>query len=143
LYQTLFAAAASQTRTEPDATEIPPLGFAVGQLAGIYILAQNSQGLVVVDMHAAHERIVYEQLKRALDGAEIPVQPLLVPVTFTADAIDVATVEEHGPALRAMGFDIGTLGPRALAVRAVPALLQDADARQLAQDVLREMREYG
>jgi DNA mismatch repair protein MutL len=126
-----------------SASEVPPLGFAVGQLAGIYILAQNSAGLVVVDMHAAHERIVYERLKRALDDATVPVQPLLMPVTFTADAIDVATVEDHGAALHAIGFDIGALGPAALAVRAVPALLQDADAKRLAQDVLREMREYG
>ena len=124
-------------------SEVPPLGFAIGQLAGIYILAQNSAGLVVVDMHAAHERIVYERLKRALDDATVPVQPLLMPVTFTADAIDVATVEDHGAALQAIGFDIGALGPSALAVRAVPALLQDADAKRLAQDVLREMREYG
>jgi DNA mismatch repair protein MutL len=154
LYQTLFAAsrpagesstAASRPGGEPSraASEVPPLGFAVGQLAGIYILAQNSAGLVVVDMHAAHERIVYERLKRALDDATVPVQPLLMPVTFTADAIDVATVEDHGAALHAIGFDIGALGPAALAVRAVPALLQDADAKRLAQDVLREMREYG
>jgi DNA mismatch repair protein MutL len=162
LYQTLFAAsrpdelstaasggeffaAASRFGGESamSASEVPPLGFAVGQLAGIYILAQNSAGLVVVDMHAAHERIVYERLKRALDDATVPVQPLLMPVTFTADAIDVATVEDHGAALHAIGFDIGALGPAALAVRAVPALLQDADAKRLAQDVLREMREYG
>jgi DNA mismatch repair protein MutL len=154
LYQTLFAAsrpagesstAASRPGGEPSraASEVPPLGFAVGELAGIYILAQNSAGLVVVDMHAAHERIVYERLKRALDDATVPVQPLLMPVTFTADAIDVATVEDHGAALHAIGFDIGALGPAALAVRAVPALLQDADAKRLAQDVLREMREYG
>ncbi len=142
LYQTLFGAARS-AEAAPEAAEIPPLGFAVGQLAGIYILAQNRAGLVVVDMHAAHERIVYERLKRALDERAVPVQPLLVPVTFPADAIDVAAVEEHAEALGTLGFDIGVLGPAALAVRAVPALLQDADARRLAQDVLREMREYG
>jgi DNA mismatch repair protein MutL len=154
LYQTLFAAGRSGGESSTatgrlggesfmPASEVPPLGFAVGQLAGIYILAQNSAGLVVVDMHAAHERIVYERLKRALDDATVPVQPLLMPVTFTADAIDVATVEDHGAALHAIGFDIGALGPGSLAVRAVPALLQDADAKRLAQDVLREMREYG
>jgi DNA mismatch repair protein MutL len=142
LYQTLFAAGRLGGGSAA-ASEIPPLGFALGQLAGIYILAQNSAGLVVVDMHAAHERIVYERLKRALDDATVPVQPLLMPVTFAADAIDVATVEDHCAALHAIGFDIGALGPSALAVRAVPALLQDADAKRLAQDVLREMREYG
>ncbi|MGH8666507.1 MAG: DNA mismatch repair endonuclease MutL [Burkholderiales bacterium] len=143
LYQTLFAASRSANESAGAASEVPPLGFALGQLAGIYILAQNSAGLVVVDMHAAHERIVYERLKRALDDATVPVQPLLMPVTFAADAVDVATVEDHGAALHAIGFDIGALGPAALAVRAVPALLQDADAKRLAQDVLREMREYG
>jgi DNA mismatch repair protein MutL len=143
LYETLFGGASRMPAAAADATELPPLGFAVGQLAGVYILAQNRAGLVVVDMHAAHERIVYEQLKRALDDAAVPVQPLLVPVTFTADPVDVATVEEHAGALRTIGFDIGALGPATLAVRAVPALLQDADAKQLAQDVLREMREYG
>jgi DNA mismatch repair protein MutL len=146
VYETLFAAGAV-TRADASngvaAAELPPLGFAVGQLAGIYILAQNSAGLVVVDMHAAHERIVYERLKRALDAAAVPVQALLMPVTFAAAAIDVATVEEHGSELRTIGFDIGVLGPGALAVRAVPALLHDADAKKLAQDVLREMREYG
>jgi DNA mismatch repair protein MutL len=145
LYETLFAAGAvaGTNASSAPALELPPLGFAVGQLAGIYILAQNSAGLVVVDMHAAHERIVYERLKHALDAAAVPVQALLVPVTFAAGAIDVATVEEHGTELHALGFDIGVLGPAALAVRAVPALLHDADAKKLAQDVLREMREYG
>ena len=143
-YRALFAGVARSDSEAPRTdTGIPPLGFAVGQLAGIYILAQNQTGLVVVDMHAAHERIVYERLKRALDEATVPVQPLLVPVTFTANPLDVATVEEEGETLHALGFDIGVLGPTALAVRAVPALLQDADARRLAQDVLRELREYG
>ncbi|MCC7082154.1 MAG: DNA mismatch repair endonuclease MutL [Burkholderiales bacterium] len=143
LYQTLFAASLRAGEPAEVESDVPPLGFALAQLAGIYILAQNSVGLVVVDMHAAHERIVYERLKRALDGAAVPVQPLLVPVTFVADAVDVATVEDHGAALHALGFDIGALGPAALAVRAVPALLQDANAKRLAQDVLREMREFG
>jgi DNA mismatch repair protein MutL len=143
LYQTLFAATARDCAEAAATGEVPPLGFALGQLAGIYILAQNSAGLVVVDMHAAHERIVYERLKRALDAQAVPVQPLLMPVTFVADALDVATVEEHGATLESVGFDIGVLGPAALAVRAVPALLHDADAKGLAQDVLRQMREYG
>jgi DNA mismatch repair protein MutL len=144
-YQALFAAArpGGDAEAPAPAAEVPPLGFAVGQLAGVYILAQNSAGLVVVDMHAAHERIVYERLKRALDEAAVPVQPLLMPVTFAADPIDVATVEDHGSALHAIGFDINAMGPAAVAVRAVPALLQDADAKRLAQDVLREMREFG
>lgn len=120
-----------------------PLGFALAQLHGIYVLAQNSKGLVVVDMHAAHERILYEQLKNALDENSMFVQPLLIPVTFYADAIEVGTAEEHQETLSALGFDIAVMSPTTLAVRAVPALLKNADAQTLARDVLRDVREYG
>jgi len=124
-----------------------PLGFALAQLHGIYILAQNSKGLVLVDMHAAHERILYEQLKNALDaqiaGSDMQIQTLLIPVTFYADAIEVGTVQEHGDTLRTLGFDIAVLSPTTLAVRAVPALLKNADAQTLARDVLRDVREFG
>jgi len=125
-----------------DAEEAP-LGFALAQLGGVYVLAQNRHGLVIVDMHAAHERIMYEKLKGALDKREIPMQPLLVPVTFPAQPLDVSTVEEHGAVLRTIGFDIAAASSSSLIVRAVPALLADADARRLASDVLRELREYG
>jgi DNA mismatch repair protein MutL len=121
----------------------PPLGFALAQLSGIYILAQNEHGLVIVDMHAAHERLLYEKLKQALDRREIPMQPLLVPATFAADALDVATAEENQEVLRRIGFDIAPASPTALVVRGIPALLQDADAQQLARDVLGEVREFG
>jgi DNA mismatch repair protein MutL len=94
-------------------------------------------------MHAAHERILYERLKGALDACEIPMQPLLVPVTFPAEALDVATVEEHAEVLRAIGFDIAAASPASLIVRAVPALLADANVSVLASDVLRELRESG
>jgi len=124
-----------------------PLGFALAQLHGIYILAQNNKGLVLVDMHAAHERILYEQLKTALDsrvaGEEMQVQPLLIPVTFYADAIEVGTASEHQETLQALGFDIATLSPTTLAVRSVPVLLKNADAQTLARDVLRDVREFG
>src|SRR5262249_22254384 len=124
-----------------------PLGFALAQLHGIYILAQNSKGLVLVDMHAAHERILYEQLKNALDaqidGTEMSVQNLLIPVTFYADAVEVGTVQEHGDTLKTLGFDIAVMSPTTLAVRAVPALLKNADAQTLARDVIRDVREYG
>jgi DNA mismatch repair protein MutL len=124
-----------------------PLGFALAQLHGIYVLAQNAKGLVLVDMHAAHERILYEQLKTALDsrvaGEEMQVQPLLIPVTFYADAIEVGTAQEHQETLQALGFDIATLSPTTLAVRSVPVLLKNADAQTLARDVLRDVREFG
>jgi DNA mismatch repair protein MutL len=146
-YETLFGRN-PQPASSPDAGasaegEIPILGFALGQLQGIYILAQNLRGLVVVDMHAAHERIVYEKLKRALDARAIPMQPLLIPVTFHAERIEVAAVEEHGGILRELGFDLAALSPTTLAVRAVPAMLQDADAADLARSLLRDLREFG
>jgi DNA mismatch repair protein MutL len=140
-YETLFSRPAPPPAA-PESDEAP-LGYALAQLAGVYVLAQNRHGLVIVDMHAAHERILYEKLKDLLDRREIPMQPLLVPVTLSADALDVATVEEHSEVLRTIGFDIAAASPRSLIVRALPAPLADADARQLAADVLREIRETG
>jgi len=140
-YETLFRQ--PQPAAPLPETEEAPLGFALAQLSGVYVLAQNRHGLVIVDMHAAHERIQYEKLKEALDRHEIPMQPLLVPVTFSSEALDVATVEEHAEVLRTIGFDIAAASPTSLIVRAVPALLADADPRRLASDVLREVREYG
>ncbi|MGI4937826.1 MAG: DNA mismatch repair endonuclease MutL [Janthinobacterium lividum] len=124
-------------------TEEFPLGFALAQLHGIFVLAQNKAGLVLVDMHAAHERILYEQFKNALDADALQVQPLLIPVTFYADPVEVGTVEESHDVLQTLGFDIGVLSPTTLAVRAIPALLRNADAQSLARDVLRDVREYG
>lgn len=124
-----------------------PLGFAVAQIHGVYVLAQNAQGLVVVDMHAAHERIMYEKLKNALDSQAVAMQPLLLPVSFHADKLEVATVQEaqnaNDSSLQQLGFDIAVLSPTTLAIRAVPALLQQADVVQLARDVLHDLREYG
>ena len=143
-YDTLFGSrpATPVAGEAPDGAS-PPLGFALGQLSGIYILAQNEQGLVIVDMHAAHERIMYEKLKQALDRHEIPMQPLLVPAVFSAEALDVATAEESQDVLRQIGFDIAPASPTTLMVRAIPAMLADADAAHLARDVLAEVREFG
>jgi DNA mismatch repair protein MutL len=126
-----------------DSSDAPPLGFALAQLHGTYILAQNRDGLILVDMHAAHERIVYEKLKAALDSRAMNTQKLLIPSTFHADRVDVATVEEHGSTLNLLGFDVAAISPFALAVRAVPSMLADADAAELARAVLRDIREYG
>ncbi len=130
------------TNIEPAQEEIPPLGFALGQLMGIYILAQNNQGLIIVDMHAAHERVVYEKLKSAFDNHTLSMQPLLIPVTFQGDGLDVATAEENKEILSELGFEIAILSPTTLAVRAVPAMLKDADVVKLARDLLSELREF-
>ncbi|MDO9011596.1 MAG: DNA mismatch repair endonuclease MutL [Gallionella sp.] len=121
----------------------PPLGFALAQLSGVYILAQNAQGLIVVDMHAAHERIVYEKLKTSMDAEQIATQPLLIPVCFQADTLDVATVETEQAALDRLGFNIAPLSPTTLAVRAMPALLKQGEAEAAAREVLHELREFG
>jgi len=154
-YGALFAGSPSPiTQVQPYvasaeamAREEYPLGFALAQLHGIYILAQNTKGLVLVDMHAAHERILYEQLKNALQaqvsGQDMQIQALLIPVTFYADAIEVSTANENQDTLKALGFDIAALSPTTLAVRSVPTLLKNADAQTLARDVLRDVREYG
>ena len=120
-----------------------PLGFALGQLSGIYILAQNQHGLIVVDMHAAHERIVYEKLKTAFDRQQMPTQPLLIPVTFSADTLDVATAEEEQEALHKLGFEIAPISTNTLAVRAMPAMLKQSHAEAAAREVLHELREFG
>jgi DNA mismatch repair protein MutL len=126
-----------------DATDLPPLGYALAQLAGLYVLAQNEKGLVVVDMHAAHERIVYERLKTALEMRRVASQPLLIPVVFAATALEMSTAEEAGGALADLGFEIAPVSPTHLAVRALPVLLKEADAETLAREVLKDIREFG
>ena len=133
--------AASENAPADDAA--PPLGYALAQLHGIYILAQNAQGLALIDMHAAHERILYEKLKAAFDGRAVATQALLIPAVFNADALDVAAAEEHAEALRTLGFDLAPMGPTQLAVRAVPALLQAGDPAALARALLAELRDHG
>jgi DNA mismatch repair protein MutL len=144
-YARLFGARENVPRDGPDlpATgDAQPLGFALAQLHGVYVLAQNRAGLVLVDMHAAHERIVYERMKAAHDG-RVPVQPLLVPATFAATPLEMAAAEEHAGALDTLGFAISPLGPSSLAVRGIPAPLADADAATLARAVLADLREFG
>jgi len=126
-----------------------PLGRALAQLHGVYILAQNAQGLVIVDMHAAHERIVYERLKAQMDargqsGANqgVTSQPLLIPASFAASAQEVATTDGAAQTLEELGMEISVLSPRTLAVRAVPAALFQADPVELARSLLAELAQY-
>lgn len=120
-----------------------PLGFALGQLSGIYILAQNREGLVVVDMHAAHERIVYEKLKSAMNARQVAMQPLLIPATFVSTPPESETAQANQHLLLEIGFDIAPLSPTTLVVRAIPALLKGADATALAHAVLHDIGEFG
>ena len=129
--------------TAPAAGVGPPLGYALAQLHGVYILAQNEAGLVLVDMHAAHERIVYEGLKATLAAGRVESQQLLVPAAFRADALDVALAEEHRETLERLGLELAAAGPNELAVRAAPLLLSGGDIAGLARAVLREIREFG
>jgi DNA mismatch repair protein MutL len=141
------SASSSVPDTVPAALDDAGLGFALAQLHGIYILAQNARGLVLVDMHAAHERILYERLKNGLDAGQVAVQRLLIPVTLRADAREVGTAEESADVLAALGFDIAVLSPTTLVVRALPALLaanDDAsDVEQLARNLLRDLEAFG
>ncbi|MEO8120956.1 MAG: hypothetical protein ABI606_16750, partial [Rhodoferax sp.] len=132
-----------------------PLGRALAQLQGIYILAENNQGLIIVDMHAAHERIVYERLKAQLlvqNAADasgsgqaepaLPSQPLLIPATFAATPTEVATAEAHTETLRILGLEITPFSSKTLAVRAVPTTLAQGDAAELARGVLAELAQH-
>jgi DNA mismatch repair protein MutL len=131
--------------TESIATEneIPPLGFALAQLHGVYILAQNSEGLVIVDMHAAHERITYERLKTAMDGEGIRTQPLLVPVTINVSAREADLAESSMHVFEELGFTLDRMGPETLVLRQVPGLLRNADGMSLIRDVLSDLAAFG
>jgi DNA mismatch repair protein MutL len=127
-----------------DPTSPPPLGFALGQLHGIYIVAQNAQGLVLVDMHAAHERIVYERMKTQLAAAKgLDAQPLLVPVSIAASRAEVATAESEQEAIAKLGIELDIAGPETLLVRQLPALLSQADPEALVRQMLEELARYG
>jgi len=123
--------------------DVPPLGYALGQLHGVYVLAQNARGLVLVDMHAAHERVVYEKLKTSLDARAVPAQTLLIPVGLNVDARDVAEIEPYLGKLAEIGFELSVSSPTSVAVRSVPWLLKDADPVELTRTLLREVAEFG
>jgi len=129
--------------SEPRSGDVPPLGFAVAQLHGVYILAENQHGLVLVDMHAAHERITYERLKRARDGGGITLQPLLVPVTLAVSSREAAIAAEQADDLASLGLLIEAVGEEAVVCRELPAALKDADVEALVRDVLGDLLEFG
>jgi DNA mismatch repair protein MutL len=135
------ASAALRIDTEPG--EVPPLGFAIAQLAGVYILAENRDGLIVVDMHAAHERITYEKLKQSFDDRAIVRQPLLVPVTLSVAENEADLVEQASQDLEVLGLSVDRAGPTTLIVREVPALLKDSDVESLLRDLLSDIGEAG
>jgi DNA mismatch repair protein MutL len=142
-YEKQFVPSSSQPTPAPLDENMPPLGFALAQLQGVYILAENASGLIVVDMHAAHERIVYERLKTALNTQNMPMQPLLVPYTFSIDSLDRAVIEEEGEWLHKLGFDLTLMSPTHVAVRALPTFLKQADVAELVRAILHEMRLIG
>lgn len=124
-------------------SDIPPLGYAIAQLKGIYILAENAQGLIVVDMHAAHERIVYERMKAAYDQGEIQAQPLLVPLSIAVSDKETACAESHQQVFSRLGFAVEVAGPESLLVRQAPVMLQKANIEQLVRDVLADLLTHG
>ena len=144
-YRQLFEAARETPgfAREADGGQVPPLGYAIGQLHGVYILAENAAGLVVVDMHAAHERITYEKMKAARTGSKIDSQRLLVPVTLVVSEAEAELAEEARDELACFGLLVDRRGPANLVVREVPALLAGADAETLLRDVLADLSEHG
>ena len=124
-------------------SDIPPLGFALAQLLGIYILAQNSDGLIIVDMHAAHERLVYEKLKAQSEQNGIVSQPLLVPVGLAVSENEASLIEQHIQLFLSLGFEVERNGPESVVIRSVPELLKNADVAGLIRDVLSDLAEFG
>jgi len=153
-YKALHGDAVGDATTEPGGSQLnrsaaveegqaPPLGYALAQLHGVYVLAQNEKGLVLVDMHAAHERITYEGLKQTLAQQTQAAQPLLVPITLIVTEAEVRLLEEHSELFRELGFDIESMGSDTLVLRSVPELLQKADLADLIRDVLSDLAEHG
>lgn len=150
-YASLYGGGGTESQMEPvrpaqslpEGGEVPPLGYAIAQLHGIHILAENADGLIVVDMHAAHERINYEKLKAAFDGEGLRLQPLLVPIPVAVSLREAELVEREGDALQQLGFEVVRSGEQSLLLRAVPALLAQGDPQALLRDVLADFVEHG
>jgi DNA mismatch repair protein MutL len=129
--------------TPQQAGTAPPLGYALAQVHGVYILAQAADGLILVDMHAAHERTTYERMKAQLSGGRVPSQPLLVPIAMTLSVADAELAEEHAPLFEQAGLRIERFGPASIRITEVPVLLAQFDVMQLLQQLLGELREHG
>jgi DNA mismatch repair protein MutL len=142
-YRTLIGTAQAAANSQPSDGEIPPLGYALAQLKGIYILAENSQGLVLVDMHAAHERITYERLKAQLQGQTLASQPLLVPQSLAVSEKEARCAEDAAELFQRLGFQVERAGPESLLIRQIPVLLQKADIGQLLRDLLADLIAQG
>ncbi|RLJ19388.1 DNA mismatch repair endonuclease MutL [bacterium endosymbiont of Escarpia laminata] len=144
-YRAAFQAQKPSAAPLPQSEDetLPPLGYALGQLQGVYVLAQNHDGLILVDMHAAHERITYERFKQTYNDVGITRQPLLVPVTVRVSSREADLAESQSSILESVGLEVSRLGADALAVRGIPAILQGADAERLLRDVLSDLAEFG
>ena len=142
-YAALLKPDAQSVEAGAGQQQVPPLGFALAQLKGIYILAENSGGLIIVDMHAAHERIVYERMKQNALQEDVIAQPLLVPIAFNVSQAEADLVEENTGFFSHLGFNVERLGPEQIRLRAIPALLKNADSEQLLRDVLSDLAEHG
>jgi DNA mismatch repair protein MutL len=140
-----YAALLGETAAPANPTDanVPPLGYAIAQVRNIFVLAENAQGLVLVDMHAAHERITYERMKAAREGGQVRSQMLLVPLAVAVSSTEAAAAEEHAEALAQWGLELSRSGPQAVLVRRVPVLLEHADISQLCRDVLAELARLG
>ena len=128
---------------EPETAEVPPLGYAIAQLKGVFILAENQDGLILVDMHAAHERITYERMKTAFAEQGLQAQPLLVPVSMSVSQKEADYCEEHSAMFQNLGFELQRSGPEGLLIRQMPSVLHGAEVEQLVRDVLSDLVEYG
>jgi DNA mismatch repair protein MutL len=133
----------TDTESEPAEQTVPPLGYALAQLHGIYILAENQNGLILVDMHAAHERITYERLKQRYHGDGISHQPLLVPISVSVSCREADLAEDTLDVLLQMGFEVSRSGRESLAIRSIPAMLQGADPEKMLRDILSDLLEHG
>ena len=142
-YEVLRGAVAAQPASNHADPEMPPLGFALAQLHGIYVLAQNNAGLVLVDMHAAHERILYEKFKLEANSGETASQPLLAPIAFALSLRERTLLDENRDLLAGLGFEFGDLSPNEIAIRAVPAMLDRREPRDLLRELMADLAEHG